>query len=440
MLTSRPALAAYGEERPTASYLGHDREFGIIIKRPTNAFSVRPVSFDGQILHGGTFTREIYTQQGFVKPFFVAHYFDLFANLANTLYIGPFRNVLNLAGNAASYFDIIIGSVLIGNWNSMKNGTDPLMWERVAEITDLFKRIFEYRDLDISANHDRNDFLIRTDGKRYPLSAMGAGFAQFLIIFANLISKKPSLILIDEPELNLHPALQADFVTTLRSFASEGVLFATHSVGLARAVAERIYSVRRVGIGRSEVHPWERTPRLAEFIGEMGFTAYQDLGFEKLLLVEGPTEVKTVQQVLRMMGKDHKVVVFPLGGDGMITGGRDLELEEAKRITSNVFVLIDSEREAAGESLKPGRRDFIKSCAKASIAYHVTDRRATENYFTDAAVKKAKSPKYRALGPYERLADAPEPKWGKSENWLIAREMTADDWRANDVGSFLDGV
>jgi hypothetical protein len=25
MLTSRPALAAYGEERPTASYLGHDR-------------------------------------------------------------------------------------------------------------------------------------------------------------------------------------------------------------------------------------------------------------------------------------------------------------------------------------------------------------------------------------------------------------------------------
>ena len=106
---------------------------------------------------------------------------------------------------------------------------------------------------------------------------MGTGFAQFLMIFANLIGRKPSLILFDEPELNLHPALQADFVTTLRSFADDGVLFATHSVGLARAVAERIYSVRRVGTGRSEVHPWERTPRLAEFIGEMGLTAYQDL-------------------------------------------------------------------------------------------------------------------------------------------------------------------
>lgn len=124
----------------------------------------------------------------------------------------------------------------------------------------------------------------------------------------------------------------------------------------------------------------------------------------------------------------------------MITGGRDLELEEVKRITSNVQILIDSERKSEGDTLKPGRRNFVTSCERAGIPCHVTERRATENYFIDTAVKKAKSEKYRALGPFERLEDAPNPKWGKSENWLIAREMTVDEWLANDVGQFLKSL
>jgi energy-coupling factor transporter ATP-binding protein EcfA2 len=376
----------------------------------------------------------------FDKIIVFEHFRNFFGLLVNSCYVGPFRNVLNLSGNT-QYYDLKVGKAVIEDWEQNKSGHSERGWELVKEATDTLREIFAFQSLDISANYDRSDFLITVDGKKYPLSSIGAGFSQFLLVFANLLARKPSLILIDEPELSLHPALQARFVATLRSFATEGVLFATHNVGLARAVAEQIYVVRRGSGGRGEVSPWERTGRLSELIGEMGFTAYQDLGFEKLLLVEGPTEVKTIQQVLRLLNKDHEIVVFPLGGSGMITGSRDGELEEIKRITPKVFALIDSERTSENQHLAKDRKQFLESCERASIRCHATALRATENYFTNQAVRRAKrSEKYQALKPFEKLEDAPDPKWGKTENWMIAREMTAEEWIRNDLGAFLASI
>jgi len=134
------------------------------------------------------------------------------------------------------------------------------------------------------------------DGKSYKQSEIGSGLIQFILVLVNAAVREPSHILIDEPELNLHPSLQVDFLTTLASYAEHGVLFATHNLGLARAVSDRVYSVRRVGRDGREVRDFTGTRALTEFLGELGFNAYQDLGFETVLLVEGPTDVTCVQQ------------------------------------------------------------------------------------------------------------------------------------------------
>ncbi len=63
------------------------------------------------------------------------------------------------------------------------------------------------------------------------------------MVLGNAAFKKPSFILIDEPEISLHPSLQLKFLNKLVGYASEGVVFATHNIGLARSVAEEIYSV-----------------------------------------------------------------------------------------------------------------------------------------------------------------------------------------------------
>src|SRR5262249_5640927 len=152
---------------------------------------------------------------------------------------------------------------------------------------------------------NNQELQVIADEKSYRSADVGAGILQFVIVLANAAISSPRFILIDEPELNLHPTLQLDFLTTMASYATEGLLFATHSVGLAKTAAGRIYAVRKLkDFGDSDVTIFEGTDNLAELLGEIGFNAYRDLGFSRVLLVEGPSDVKTVQQFLRQLQKE----------------------------------------------------------------------------------------------------------------------------------------
>jgi len=271
---------------------------------------------------------------------------------------------------------------------------------------------------------------------------LGSGITQFIVVLAHAAASKPALILIDEPELNLHPSLQLDFLTTLSSYASQGTLFATHSIGLARAASDRIYSVRTVKAGGRDVREYERTPNLAEFLGELSFSGYQELGFNKVLLVEGRTDIKTIQQFLRIWKLDHQILLVPLGGGSLINPDSEAELIELSRISpGNIFAVIDSEREVRDTPLETRRQAFVDLCNKqeVKIKCHVLERRAIENYLTDRAIKKIKSEKYHSLGPFDKLENA-KPAWGKEENWRIAREMTPEEIEPTDLGQFLKSL
>ncbi|MGH7748177.1 MAG: ATP-dependent nuclease, partial [Candidatus Dormibacteria bacterium] len=283
-------------------------------------------------------------------------FFDFFAALTNTLYIPPFRNAINMGTNS-SYFDILVGQSFISNWRARKTGRSKKLHEAALNLTEDIKRIFGFRQLEINASDDNQTMQFFIDGKSYFLHELGSGISHFLLVLASAAFRSPSYILIDEPEMGLHPSLQLDFLTTLGSYATEGVIFSTHSLGLARASAERIYSVQKVD-GTSRVRLLERTSRLSEFSGELSFSGYQELGFDKILLVEGASDVKVFQQFLRKYGCDHKVVLMPLGGNQLINASREAELQELLRISQNIFAVVDSERSAAGQGLNPDRRGF----------------------------------------------------------------------------------
>jgi ABC-type cobalamin/Fe3+-siderophores transport system ATPase subunit len=181
--------------------------------------------------------------------------------------------------------------------------------------------------------------------------------------------RRPSFILIDEPELNLHPSLQLDFLTTLARYCRRGVVFATHSVGLARAIGQEVYSVRRLPDGGREVRTLEATRDYVQFLGELSLSGYSELGFSRVLLVEGTTEVPTVQRWLRLYGIEHQVVLLPLGGSSLINETSAQALAEISRITTDVSVLIDSERSTAEEPLdRRAKRSSTLAAASASMS------------------------------------------------------------------------
>ena len=146
-----------------------------------------------------------------------------------------------------------------------------------------------------------------------------------------------------------------------------------------------------------------------------------------------------MQQLLRLVKKEHTTVILPLGGNQLASGGREAELNELTRISANVFAVVDSERTEAADPAADGRKAFAETCTKLGIKVCVTQRRALENYFTDRAVKAAFGGAFSALEPYQALRDAPNG-WSKSESWKIARQMTVDELSGTDVGAFIESI
>ena len=307
------------------------------------------------------------------RTYDVSSILDAVDDLSKSIYIGPFRNAINYGGGSDAYFDILVGQPFIERWQEFKSGNNVKDNERAGQLVRDVQRIFGLESLEINTAPDHKTLQLLVNQKSFTLNEVGGGISQFIVVLANVMMKQPSYVLIDEPELNLHPQLQLDFLTTIASYASKGVLFSTHSIGLARAAADKIYAVRKTGDFESEVVRYDAIPRLAEFLGELSFSAYSELGFDSVLLVEGTTDVKAVQQFLRHLGKDHQIVMLPLGGSALINGKCEEQLFEIKRISQNVAALIDSELDAQGGPLNSDRRDFEAACKTAKIRCHILE-------------------------------------------------------------------
>lgn len=356
--------------------------------------------------------------------------------LRDARYYGPFRNAINQG--SGEHFDLRIGTSFIELWNEWKTSGIKARTRAIDQVTEEIRALFEFDRLEINASAPLKTLIVSVDGQPYRLGELGSGLAQFIMVLGNAATTTPSLLLIDEPETNLHPALQVDFLLSVAHYARYGCVFSTHSVGLARSVADRIYSFQKQS-NNIVVRPFEATPNYTEFIGELSFSVFKEMGCDRILLVEGVNDVKTVQQLLRLVGKEHSTVILPLGGDQLAAGGREIELHELTRLSNRIFALADSEAISASAGPSSRRASFQEICRKVGIDLCITERRAIENYFPESAIKAALGPSFRSLGPYESLKDSSNP-WSKSHSWKIARQMSLDDIANTDLGMFITRI
>jgi len=369
----------------------------------------------------------------------------LFECLSQIMYIGPFRNAVTFMHPSVSgvsgqnYFGLQIADNFSKTWHQTKLHSNQNR-NLLLRVTEDIQRIFRFRNLSIDGSPTSNDEMkIDIDGRAYGLSEVGAGLSELIFCLGNAAMLDPSFILIDEPETHLHPSMQIEFVFSLKSYAREGICFATHNIGLARIASDHIYSVRKRPSMPSEVVEYAalHSASLAEFLGELSFAGYRELGFDKILLVEGVTEVTAIKELLRKYKKEHEIIILPMGGAEFIRSSMEPQLEEIKRITEHVSALIDSERNSENEALSLDRQGFVDSCQRAKITCKVLERRALENYFPKRAIQEVKGSAYEGLGEYENLKHRTHHGWSNSENWRFASAMTLEELDSTDLGEFL---
>lgn len=371
----------------------------------------------------------------------------VFQQFKESYFIGPFRHILNTQFDS-KYFDMLIGKQLIIKWDELKNSPDNSLSRKAIQITNDIKQIFGFESLEINASVNKDNLKVIINGNSHNLNEIGSGIAHFILSLVNLSinTEEVSFILIDEPELNLHPTLQQKFIDLLRKQAKDCVVFSTHSIGLARSEADIIYLVTQTSDGVCHAEEKVDSSNLVMFLGELGYAnGYHELGFERVLLVEGVTEVKTIKEFLKLYNKDSSTLIIQLGGDSMTNGHCKQELEELTRIHQNIFALVDSERNSESEPPITARVEFASVCSQIGIQCHILNRKATENYFTDSAIKSGAGQQYRALKPFEKLSNIVGPNgqpqgWPKKYNWRIASHMKQVDLQGTDLHEFLENI
>lgn len=101
--------------------------------------------------------------------------FECFRQLANGMYIGPFRNAISQG--AAPYFDISIGSEFINTWNQWKTGPNKAQNSAIEQITEDIRKIFDFNKLEITASSSTNTLQVNVDGRPFKLGELGAGLS-----------------------------------------------------------------------------------------------------------------------------------------------------------------------------------------------------------------------------------------------------------------------
>jgi energy-coupling factor transporter ATP-binding protein EcfA2 len=374
--------------------------------------------------------------EGLTYPYVFSQLIEAVKSLSNSVYFGAYRNAIN--EGASRYYDLSVGTGLVTLWDQWKAGSSISQKKAIAKVESDVERLLGYKNVQINPSSDNKTLDVIIDKQPLRLADLGAGVAELIITLSTALVIKPSFILIDEPESHLHPSLQVDFLTTLAEYASIGLAFSTHSMGLARTISDRIYAVTKNSDSSSCV-TYEKSANLAELLGSLSYTGYFPLESAYILLVEGSTEVRTFQTLLRRLHKDHMYVILPLGGSSLIKENSELELSEVIRIAGSsekVFAIFDSEKKSDKDPLDKSRLAFSTTCEKLGIKYLVTEKRATENYFSDSAIKKSLGNGFSNLTDFELLKDS-KNGWSKVDNWRIAANETNEFFSSHDLGLFI---
>lgn len=118
-------------------------------------------------------------------------------------------------------------------------------------LTNLDIRFDEANDQYISVTYKE-----KGRPREFDVFSAGSGFQQFVYLFGFIALRRPTVILLDEPDVHLHGSLQRVLLEELRLLVSAGkqVLFATHSRELiARMSPEGILSLEEGGARRLAV-------------------------------------------------------------------------------------------------------------------------------------------------------------------------------------------
>lgn len=246
-------------------------------------------------------------------------------------------------------------------------------------------------------SHESHEIsLMTSDTDFLPLESLGTGITELVILASIIACNDNRIICIEEPEIHLHPALQARFMKYLLEDDSNRFIITTHSPTVINYPGIQVAHVSKAN-GVSGCRQLDGLGCVRDLLDDLGVKASDLLQSNFVVWVEGPSDRVYLNYWIKRWSDEHNISLEEgIHYSVMIYGGKLLNALDASaggeipseliplfRINTHFCVLMDSDKKSSHSRLYSTKRRIIDECAQSGAMSWVTWGATIENYIPE---------------------------------------------------------
>ncbi len=282
---------------------------------------------------------------------------------------------------------------------------------RLNKLQGFVRDVMNDPRASLLVSHESHEISLKTSDADYlPLESLGTGVTELVILASIIACNDNSIICIEEPEIHLHPALQARFMKYLLEDDSNRFIITTHSPTVINYPGVQVAHVSKRN-GVSGCRQLDGLGCARDLLDDLGVKASDLLQANFVVWVEGPSDRVYLNYWIKRWSDEHNISLEEgIHYSAMIYGGKLLNALDASageeipaelislfRINTHFCVLMDSDKKSSHSRLNSTKRRIVDECTQSGAMSWVTWGATIENYVPEdvlaASIEKCYSGK-----------------------------------------------